>query len=108
LMSVVLGFRAPALLEPKSVAQVPLLVAAAQLLPAMTVPATLVMVTVPFVKTLLGLVVCAVKLAIVLPPTAVVSTPSPRSPNRIFLILFELPIRGSLVSWFTLVALLLA
>src|ERR1700716_1818328 len=62
-MSVVVGLSAPVLPAPKSVAQVPLVVAAAQLAPAITSPATLVMSTVPLVKVLLGLTVWALKLA---------------------------------------------
>src|SRR5919197_2664292 len=106
-MSVLLGFSAPAFAVPKRVAQVPLLVAVVQLLPEMTVPATLVMATLPLVKTLPGLVVVAVKLASVPPPIAVVSTPSPRSPKRIVFVLFERSLWSSVVSVFTLVLLLL-
>src|SRR5690242_1899917 len=71
-MSVVLGFRLPALLAPNRVAQVPLLVAVEQLLPEITEPATLVISTVPSWKVLLGLVVWALKLARV--PVASVPT----------------------------------
>ena len=63
LMSIVLGFRLPALPAPNRLAQVPLLVAVAQLLPEITEPATLLISTVPSWKVLLGLTVWALKLA---------------------------------------------
>jgi hypothetical protein len=100
LTSVVLGLSAPALLPPNSVAQVPLFVEDEQLLPEITVPATLVIETDPFEKVLLGLVVVAVKLASVPPPTAVVSTPAPSSPKRIILIRLERSLFVTKVSWF--------
>src|ERR1700736_5311547 len=62
-MSTALGLRAPVLAAPKIVAQVPLLVETGQLAPAITVPATLVIVTVPVWKVLLPWVVVALKVA---------------------------------------------